>query len=313
MVARGRQNVTFIALAAFIAIGGMLAGCAARSVDVKPLPASPAQFLGWSCERIDDEADLAQRRAADVAWAVDERAGNNVVALGVGVTVFWPALLALRPVGPAADDLARLKGRFEALREAAAQRACPPPSGTMPARRTAALPVALGERLVYEVREGGGRAPTLEHSLMVSALLRDEIEFAGIEPVRAAPVRQDLAGNRLAAGAGSLVWPNLLRSELALGQVMAGEIQAEGDPLARARVRAQVVAIGPQQVGTRRFEAVVLELYGDVLQGAGSTRLDGALVVDRASGVLLRLDLRSAQPPFQGGRRLVRVEPAAGR
>jgi hypothetical protein len=53
---------------------------------------------------------------------------------------------------------------------------------------------------------------------------------------------------------------------------------------------------------------VVLELFGDVLDGVGSTRLDGVLVVDRASGVLLRLDLRSAQPPFRVLRRLARVE-----
>jgi hypothetical protein len=33
-------------------------------------------------------------------------------------------------------------------------------------------------------------------------------------------------------------------------------------------------------------------------------------VVDRASGVLLRLDLQSAQPPFALQRRLMRVDAA---
>ena len=114
----------------------------------------------------------------------------------------------------------------------------------------------------------------------------------------------------MATSPGMLMWPRLLRVDLELGQVMAGEIQVVGDPLARARVRAQVVALGPQEIAGRRFDAAVLELFGDVLQGAGSTRLDGGLVIDRASGVLLRLDLRSAQAPFQVMRRLVRVERA---
>lgn len=292
-------------------------GCASRSGEVKPLPANPAQFAGWSCERIDDETERVQRRAAELAWTVDERSGNNIVALGVGVMVFWPALLALRPDGPEADDLAQLKGRFEALREAASLSRCPPLSADLPAARAAALPVAVGERLVYEERPNARRAPT-ESAWTVRALRRDALEYsaavpsgsgAADAPGEGSPLRHDHLGNVLAAGSGMLMWPNLLRGDLVLGQVMAGEIQVVNDPLARARVRAQVVALGPQQVAGRRFEAVVLELFGDVLEGAGSTRLDGVIVVDRTSGVLLRLDLRSAVAPFRVMRRLVRVEP----
>jgi hypothetical protein len=305
-----------VALAA-LAVLGAAGGCATRSGEVLPLPASPAQFAGWSCERIDDETARVQRRAAELAWTVDERSGNNIVALGVGVMVFWPALLALRPQGPEADDLARLKGRFEALREAAALARCPPPSAELPAARLAALPVAVGDRLVYEERPDGRHAVT-ERQWTVRALRRDEVEYApgpsataaaAGRPVEGGELRHDHLGNVVAARPGMLMWPNLLRGDLALGQVTAGEIQVVDDPLARARVRAQVVATGPQQVAGRRFDAVVLELFGDVLEGAGSTRLDGVLVVDRASGVLLRLDLRSAQAPFRVMRRLARVEP----
>jgi hypothetical protein len=292
----------------------LAAGCATRSGNVRPLPENPAQFLSLSCERLDEEAEAVQRRAADVAWAVDERAGNNVVALGVGVAVFWPALLALRPQGPEAAELARLKGRYDALREAATRRNCPPPTPELPAARAAALPVAGGDRLVYEVR-AEARGAAAEEVLIVRALRRDEIEYVPMQPAaeEAALLRHDRNGNVVDAERGRLIWPRLLRSELALGQVMAGEIQVAGDPLARARVRAQVVAIGSQQVGTRKFDAAVLELFGDVLLDGGSTRLEGALVVDRTSGALLRLDLRSAQPPFKGLRRLVRVESPTAR
>jgi len=308
-----------LAGAAALAVSLMAAGCASRSGDVAPHPADPAQFAGWTCDRLDDETERVQRRAAEVAWAVDERSGNNIVALGVGVMIFWPALLALRPEGPEADDLAQLKGRFEALRAASTKARCPPISTELPAARAAALPVAPGDRLVYEERAHPRQAAT-ETRWMVRALRRGEIEYA---PAPAAgtradataaeagePLRHDHAGNVLGGAAGALKWPFLLRGELTLGQVMAGEMLVVDDPLARARVRAQVVAVGPQQVSGRRFDAAVLELFGDVLvEGPGTTRLDGVLVVDRASGVLLRLDLRSAEPTFRVMRRLVRVEP----
>jgi len=96
-----------------------------------------------------------------------------------------------------------------------------------------------------------------------------------------------------------------------LGQVLAGEIRLAGDTQVRGRVRGQVVATGPQTVAQRRFDVVVIELFGDVQREDASTRLEGAIVVDRASGVLLRLDLRSAEPAFNLQRRLMRIEPAA--
>jgi hypothetical protein len=162
------------ALAAMLALV-LLAGCATRAVDVAPVAASPAEFTSWNCARIHDERDAVQQRAADVAWAVDERAGNNILALGMGVAVFWPAMLALRPEGPEQAELARLKGRFEALETAAAQKNCPPPEVDLPAARAAALSLALGERLVYEDRPPA-RGPASERALQVGALRRPETE-----------------------------------------------------------------------------------------------------------------------------------------
>lgn len=293
------------------ALAAVLAGCATRAVDVAPAPANPADFATWGCARIDDEQDAVQQRAADVAYAVDERAGNNILALGVGVTVFWPALFAMRPAGLEAADLARLKGRFEALQTAARQKGCPALGPDLSAMQAAALPVAVGERLVYEDRVDP-RQPAAEWVLRITALRRGEVEMAIESGSAGSPGvwRQDRAGNVLAAPAGVLQWPRLLRTDLPLGQVTAGEILIAGDPLARARLRGQVVAVGPQTVAGRRFEVAVVELFGDVQRGELTTRVDGAIVIDLRSGVLLRLDLRTAAPGFALQRRLVRVEPA---
>jgi hypothetical protein len=307
MVLRSSRLPAPLMLAVALAVA--LAGCSTRAVDVRPAPADPADFAAWSCERIHDEEDVVQQKAADVAYAVDERAGTNILALGLGVTVFWPALFALRPDGPDAADLARLKGRFEALQIAATLKRCPPPGAELSAARAAQVPVAVGERLVYEDRRDARRAPS-EWVLRVSALRRGEFEFELESPGANGTWRQDRAGNVLAAPSGSLQWPRLLRAELNPGTVTAGDMVIVGDAPARARLRGQVVAVGTQTIAGRRFDAAVVELYGDAQRGDSSTRVEGAIVVDRDSGVLLRLDLKTADAGFALQRRLMRIEPA---
>lgn len=287
-----------------------MAGCATRSTDVRPVGADPAEFRGWRCERIHDERDRVQQRAVELSWIVDERAGQHVVALGIGLTVFWPALLAMRPDGEESEELGRLKGRYEALSVAAQRAGCAPPRSEMAADRAAAMPVLPGDRMVYEER-ATARDALRALNLSMTTLRRDELEFLLDDGGVPAVWRQDLAGNVLEAPRGALVWRRLLREGMALGDVLAGEMQVQGDAQSHARVRGQVVAVGPQSIAGRAFDVAVIELFGDVPRGETWTRLDGALVVDRRSGLLLRLDLRCAQPQFQLQRRLVRVEPAA--
>lgn len=310
----------FLALAAQAALAALVvlaAGCASRSADVAPRATSAEAFAYWECERLFDESDQVQQRAADVAYAVDARAGNNIIALGLGVTVFWPALLAMRPDGLEAQELATLKGRHDALQQAMARRGCGKPPQAMPLARAAKLPVAVGERLVYEDRSGGERAPMRLLGLQVAALNRDHIEFrleVDGQPLAAA-WRQDLAGNALDSGTPPPMpaWRRLLKPPLELGQVLAGEL-AGTDALQRAaRLRGQVVARGPQVLAGRSFNVAVIELFGDAPAPAdSSTRLDGVMAVDTDSGLLLRLELRCANPEFALRRRLLRVEPAAG-
>jgi hypothetical protein len=299
----------------------LLAGCATRSGDVAPRATDPAAYVGWDCGRLHDEIDTVQQRAADVAYAVDSRVGNNMIALGLGVTVFWPALLAMRPDGLEATELANLKGRYEALRTVVTRQACPPPPVAMAAQRQAALPVVLGDRLVYEER-GSINAPAHQLGMQVTALRRDQIEFRvdlDGKPFSEA-WRQDLFGNPvLEARAPLLGWRRLLKPDLTLGQVLYGELASADQVRPSARVRGQVVATGPQNIAGRDFDVAVIELFGEApasTSGLGSidqasTRLDGVMAVDRRSGLLLRLELRCANPDFSLRRRLLRVEAAA--
>jgi len=301
-----------------LALAAWLAGCATSSVNIVPKPGDPAAYASWDCERIFDASDVVRHQAVDVAYAVDSQVGSNLVALSLGVTMFWPALLAMRPDGPEAAELADLKGRDAALRAAAALRPCGPAPDAMAASRLATLPISLGERLVFDERAGdAGPAQTL--TMTVTALRRDQIEFGVQLDGRAMgqPWRQDLAGNPVLDMPVPLIgWRRLLKQDLVLGQVLAGELAAAGDLQPGARVRGQVVAIGPQTVAGRAFDVAVIELFGEApTAGAGpgqgtngSTRLDGVMAVDRRSGVLLRLELRCANPDFAIRRRLLRVE-----
>ena len=319
------QSPTMFSVSAFqhrLAImlaAALLAGCATRSADVRPRAANPGSYAGWGCDRVHDEIDRVQQRAADVAYAVDSRAGNNMIALGLGVTVFWPALLAMRTDGIEAEQLAELKGRYEALRQVVQQRPCATPPETMAAQRQAGMPVAIGDRLVYEQRVGSNGVAQ-ELGMLLSAMRRDQLEFRvdldGV--VFDTPWQQDLAGNPVLEPRVPLIgWRRLLKTDLALGQVVYGDIAAAHEGRPSGRVRGQVVATGPQTVAGRAFDVAVIELFGEVPPGGaatdlgqGSTRLDGVMAVDRHSGVLLRLEVRSANADFALRRRLVRVESA---
>jgi len=295
----------------WLAVGALalLAGCASRP---GPKPDEAAAYAAWSCEQLFDGIDAVQERAADVAYAVDARVGNNMIALGQGVTVFWPALMAMRPDGSEAVELAALKGRFEAMRFVAERRRCSDPDAPAVARLPL-MPVELGDRLVYENR-AGHRGAAHELGMRVSALRRDQLEFVLDLDGRALPQRwqQDLAGNSTAARSELLGWQRLLRRDLQLGQVLVGELASPHESAGAARVRGQVVAIGPQRMDDRVFDVAVIELFGDAPSAEGSTRLNGVMSVDRRSGVLLRLELRCDNASYALRRRLVRVEASAG-
>jgi hypothetical protein len=122
----------------------------------------------------------------------------------------------------------------------------------------------------------------------------------------------DLNGNLAPRSTELLHWSRLLKPTVALGDVLTGELHA-GSGEAPARVRGQVIALGVQNTLERPFDAAVIELFGDAPTPTGSHRVDGVMVVDRKSGTLLRLELRSAHPDFALRRTLMRIEAARAR
>jgi hypothetical protein len=106
-------------------LGAILcAGCASSSSDIQPQYVSHLQYQHLSCQQIAGEAQRLSRRVAEVSGAQDEKASSDAVATGVALVVFWPAAFFIKGDGATAAELGRLKGEFEALERASAQKGC---------------------------------------------------------------------------------------------------------------------------------------------------------------------------------------------
>jgi hypothetical protein len=108
-----------------VAAGAMaLCACASKSEDIEAQYVSPLNYQHYSCDQLAQEGACVSRRAAELAGAVDNTAKDDAVLTGVGVVLFWPALLFLEGDGPQAAEYARLKGERDAIEQAAIEKNC---------------------------------------------------------------------------------------------------------------------------------------------------------------------------------------------
>jgi hypothetical protein len=108
----------FIIAAACAALA--LAGCASSASNVAPLTASPYLYENLSCPQIAAEAQRVSARAAVLSGTQDSKATRDAVLTGVGLVVFWPALLVMPAVSgndALTAELAKLKGEMIAIEQ----------------------------------------------------------------------------------------------------------------------------------------------------------------------------------------------------
>ncbi len=115
--------MTFKKTMAVLSVALALAGCADHADKVKATYVSPLQYQDYSCRQIRAEVGRVSHKANELAGVQDKTATGDAWATGVGVVLFWPSLFFI-----AHDDvhveLAELKGRYDALEEAAIQKDC---------------------------------------------------------------------------------------------------------------------------------------------------------------------------------------------
>jgi hypothetical protein len=100
-----------------------LSGCATASNNITASYVSPMQYNSYSCEQLQAEMIRLNNRIREVAGIQDRKAGSDKWAMGIGLVLFWPALFFM--MGPdKREEIARLKGEYEAVEQAGIQKNC---------------------------------------------------------------------------------------------------------------------------------------------------------------------------------------------
>lgn len=270
-------------------------------------PAEPPapQSASAECEATAQALVQAQQRVDQLVAAHQQRMGNNAIAAGTAF-IFLPALLALRVDPNHERELQAAQTQVDSLLRDADAQSCGDVQ-RLPAAELTALPIGVGDVFVYSEHVGQAVPRTLR--LRVSRLERRQFVFEWASDAGSGSWVQDRAGNVLATPEGPLVyWRNLLSAQPKPSQRLSGEVSNVNN--ATARVQSQLVAEHVKTPFGSRFDPVVMDLRGEVEPGSPPPQVEGVMVVDRRSGLLLRLELRSTDPQFDLERRLVHIEPA---
>lgn len=106
------------------AAAAALAGCASSSAEITPAYVSPIMYQHHTCQQLAMEAQGVSARAAQMSGVQDQQRSNDAVMTGVAVVLFWPAAFAIKGDGPAAAELAQLKGQMQAIEQASIMKKC---------------------------------------------------------------------------------------------------------------------------------------------------------------------------------------------
>jgi hypothetical protein len=99
------------------------AACATAPDKVEASYVSPIQYSNLSCDQVKVELVRVADRVRVVAGEQNKDHTRDAVAMTVGLVVFWPALFFMSGRGHQ-DELADLKGQYDALDRAASQGDC---------------------------------------------------------------------------------------------------------------------------------------------------------------------------------------------
>lgn len=114
-----KKAICLIALGAQVG----LSACASNSSDISPSYVSTMQYQDYNCKQIGKEASRIARRVGEISSAQDDKASGDAVAMGVGMVLFWPALFFISG-DDHKEEIARLKGEYEALEQVSIEKNC---------------------------------------------------------------------------------------------------------------------------------------------------------------------------------------------
>lgn len=101
----------------------LLSACASTSDKISATYVSPLTYANYDCDQIRLELQRVSGKVQEVAGSQNKQAKNDQIAMGVGLVLFWPALFFLAG-SDKKDELANLKGQYDALSTAAIEKKC---------------------------------------------------------------------------------------------------------------------------------------------------------------------------------------------
>lgn len=121
-----------------------LSACAQKSENIQASYVSPLQYNSYSCSQVEQEISRVSRKVSEISGVQDKQANKDAAALGVGLVIFWPALFFM--IGSdKKEELARLKGEYDALEQTAIQKNCSVAKQITKSRAMAAEKAAAAE------------------------------------------------------------------------------------------------------------------------------------------------------------------------
>ena len=104
-------------------IGANVAACATAPDKIQANYVSPVQYSNMDCDQIRAELYRVSSQVRVLTGQQRRKHTNDQVAMGVGLVIFWPALFFMIG-GDKKDELAEMKGQYDALNEEAIQKKC---------------------------------------------------------------------------------------------------------------------------------------------------------------------------------------------
>lgn len=99
------------------------AGCAKKAHNITASYVSPLQYQSYNCNQVGEELLRINRKLIEVSGCQDSASTKDAVALSVGLVLFWPALFFMIG-GDKKEEVARLKGEYDAIEQVAIQKEC---------------------------------------------------------------------------------------------------------------------------------------------------------------------------------------------
>jgi hypothetical protein len=102
----------------------VVAACAKDANEVGSAYVSPIAYENLTCLQLGQEAERVSARALQASGMQDSRATSDKVAMGVGLIVFFPALLLTKGNDENTAELSRLKGTMDAIEQISIRKNC---------------------------------------------------------------------------------------------------------------------------------------------------------------------------------------------